>query len=511
MTLERFTIRTLAVRSLTAACLTVACLTVACLTVACLTVAMSLFAASPAAATSADLLEQAIYAEETVGDLEAAVSLYEQIVADTDGRRPVVAQALYRLGLCRARAGESDAARAAFERLLDEYSDAAELVARARTQLAALESALDLAPVPWHDGEFLRYRMRLPTGRVIGTVDLHAVSTVVDGRDAWRLELRRFVTVHSDNYGVSRTWVDAATQRPIRSSIRHGLLGSADAVYGPDGVRITGGGTADDGEEGSEVVIDAQGALYDNDQSMHLIRLLPLVPGYEAMLRLLPIWTGEVLDIGLEVKKSATCRVPAGEYECLKVELGNGETHWYSTDPEQRPLKVSTAGVEIELVRAGTLDPSATVPFKVEGFEIAGSLPPGWLPYQITPSGRDGSALVRMLDPSAAAISGLEADRCPRRGCPPLDDMVERERKGAERRFDGYALRTESWQDRTIDGRRIVSFAADYLRNDQPWVQYRNYLVVDEVRLELIFRVPAERFDALRGELDAIVESLHGE
>ncbi len=40
-----------------------------------------------------ELLEQAIFTEETVGDLDAAMELYEQIVARTDADRSYGAQA----------------------------------------------------------------------------------------------------------------------------------------------------------------------------------------------------------------------------------------------------------------------------------------------------------------------------------------------------------------------------------------------------------------------------------
>ena len=52
------------------------------------------------ASSTAELLEKAIFTEETVGDLKAAIKIYEQIVAEAEANRSHVAQARYRLGMC---------------------------------------------------------------------------------------------------------------------------------------------------------------------------------------------------------------------------------------------------------------------------------------------------------------------------------------------------------------------------------------------------------------------------
>ncbi len=52
------------------------------------------------ASSTAELLEKAIFTEETVGDLKAAIKIYEQIVAQAEANRSHVAQARYRLGMC---------------------------------------------------------------------------------------------------------------------------------------------------------------------------------------------------------------------------------------------------------------------------------------------------------------------------------------------------------------------------------------------------------------------------
>src|SRR3954447_12735777 len=66
-----------------------------------LSLAGSLGTAQPApAAPLSDVLEQGIYSEETKGDIDAAMQLYQKVVADAKSGQAVAAQAQYHLGVC---------------------------------------------------------------------------------------------------------------------------------------------------------------------------------------------------------------------------------------------------------------------------------------------------------------------------------------------------------------------------------------------------------------------------
>ncbi|MCH9651267.1 MAG: DUF3108 domain-containing protein [Deltaproteobacteria bacterium] len=462
---------------------------------------------SPAAAQSAaELLEQGIYTEQTVGDLNAAIEIYSRIVENDEANRAHVAQAQLRLGMCLLKKGSAAESRVAFDKLIRQFPDQEELVIQAREGLAAAQPGLPLRPAPWRDGELLVYRMSLPTGKEIGKLYLSAESKVVDGTDAWLLEMRRFVFNAADNYGVNRMLVEAATQRPISTVFRHGVLGNAEATYGPERVVITGAAT--------EARMESPPNLFDNDQGMHLMRMLPLEVGYEVKLNFLPAWTAQIVEVGLKVKKADTCQVPAGDFECLQVNLDLGQSTqriWFSTDSDHYPVKMKAEGIVIELAEILQTQPGTAVPFGLDDFGFSGTLPNGWLGHDLRPPGRADRALVRLLDPLAEAISGVELNRCPRRGCPSLKENAEGELAGAKKRFQDYQLREGSLTARTIDGRQGISFVGDYQRNGAAWVQYRFYTFVEEVRLEFIFRTPAENFSKLLPVFDGIIESIRAE
>lgn len=131
---------------------------------------IGLAAAAPTAlqaASPSELLEQGIYSEETKGDLDAAMRLYQQVVAEAKTGQAVAAQAQYRLGVCYYKKKNYTEATAAFEKLVKDYPDQKELVRLASEYLAG---AVALLPAPWTDGEEMRLDMKTPTGFKLGFV-----------------------------------------------------------------------------------------------------------------------------------------------------------------------------------------------------------------------------------------------------------------------------------------------------------------------------------------------------
>jgi len=84
------------------------------------------------------LLEKAIYAEQTEGNLDDAIRLYEQVIAEAETNRQHAAEAYYRLGSCYLQKGEKEKAARTLRELLAKYSDQPGPAAKARRMLAKL-------------------------------------------------------------------------------------------------------------------------------------------------------------------------------------------------------------------------------------------------------------------------------------------------------------------------------------------------------------------------------------
>ena len=114
---------------------------------AALSLALAGLMVGPAAAAEASsvMLEKGVFAEETTGDLAAAMKIYRQIIADSAAARAYVAEAQCRLGICLEKSGRRDEARVELTKVLSDYPE--QKAARtARRRLAGLVPA-GLAPM----------------------------------------------------------------------------------------------------------------------------------------------------------------------------------------------------------------------------------------------------------------------------------------------------------------------------------------------------------------------------
>lgn len=100
--------------------------------------AFTLLCGVAGAVPSGELLQQGLYAEEIEGDLPAAIASYEKVVADPSAASNHVAQALYCQGMCYVRLKDDAKAVVALIRLVEDYSDQANLVEKAKPILANL-------------------------------------------------------------------------------------------------------------------------------------------------------------------------------------------------------------------------------------------------------------------------------------------------------------------------------------------------------------------------------------
>jgi len=85
-------------------------------------------------------LKAALHKEQVEGDLKGAIEQYKKIAAQPGAGRATVATALLRMGQCHEKLGGTEAqeARKAYQRLVRDFADQAEIVAQARVRLAAL-------------------------------------------------------------------------------------------------------------------------------------------------------------------------------------------------------------------------------------------------------------------------------------------------------------------------------------------------------------------------------------
>jgi hypothetical protein len=119
------------------------------------------------AKSASTLLQEGLYAEQIDGDLDAAIRIYEQIIADTSAQRSHIAQAMYRQGMCYLKKKDEQQAKEVFRKLVTNYSDQTKIVDKVKPMLDELGNADPAALMP---PETLIYIETGSPGRQIETI-----------------------------------------------------------------------------------------------------------------------------------------------------------------------------------------------------------------------------------------------------------------------------------------------------------------------------------------------------
>ena len=121
------------------------------------------------------LLENAIFTEETLGDLDAAIEIYQELLGRAQAERSYVAQAQFRLGLCYLKQGKLDEAVVALQKLVSDFPNQEQLVSQARARLSELghpaTEAGMLARQVWAGADVDVWGAPSPDGRYLTFVD----------------------------------------------------------------------------------------------------------------------------------------------------------------------------------------------------------------------------------------------------------------------------------------------------------------------------------------------------
>lgn len=464
---------------------------------------MLMFASFPAnAASPAESLEKGIYNEETTGNLDEAIKHYRQVLSDAQKTEGLAAQAQYRLGRCLNKQGKKKAAVEAFKTLIRKYPDQKELVAKAQEMLPG---QLKLLPAPWKSGERLTLTMMLAGGRRIGIIGCAVSAAKVDGKDVWKMDVRRYVA-GGENAGVSRGVIDQKTNQPITTEWDHTLLGRTTAKWSSDKVVITK--TTKAGKEETKTV-EFDSPHYSNDQWMFGFRQLPLKVGYKVEVPVTVSFTGgNAIGIEIDVKKKELVETPVGKFDCFKVETNIGQTFWITDTKERYLAKFEGGGVEALLT---SIDDGKPVQLKNDKLKLAVTTPAGWFHYASSAGNDEASGGFRLIAPHsflAASVKVRKKSLLSSEERESADAWIDSIIQTAKDAYKKSSVRGNSRQATQLAGEQAVTLVLDYhtsgrARTTSPTVAIKNDLAV-----ELVVSSDAGVYDKNAATLEAIRKSI---
>jgi hypothetical protein len=456
--------------------------------------------AAPAASAS-ELLEQGIYSEETKGDVDAALKLYQQVVTEARASQSVAAQAQYRLGVCYYKKKNFAQATEAFQKLVREFPDQKDMVAAANKYLAG---AVPLLPAPWGDGEEMQLDIKFPTGFKIGAAWYRVHAGESGGKKTWRLANRIYAVTQQ----TSRVEVEADSFKPLSCRWKISVMGEADVTYaaGHASLKTTGKDEPRD--------IELSGVVYDNEEVIQLMRRLPLAPDYKAGLRIFTgLGGGNVISLQAEVAAQEKVEVPAGTFDCYKVELSMvHQTFWYSTDAHHYLVKFEGGGVLGVLANVVQRKAGEPVPYLDPAFNFSLAAPADWVFFRSDVTDDKGKAKVVILDPDAVATAVVNVGSR-KLLWPEVQNSV---RAWAEKEIsDGegskilkeFTIRPDTWKERTVAGKPAVSVVGDFVEGKDKKVGYAIFTFGQTTAISFVLLADAKDFEGLQSKFEGIVDS----
>ena len=218
------------------------------------------------AATSPDaLLGQALHEEEVEGRLQNAIAIYQKVLKAPGVTRAQAGRAQFRIGACYERLGLVEA-RKAYEAVVANYADQADLAAQAKARLAALAEPAVRGSGPavrqiWATSEHVGQGRLSPDGRYVVGVDGETGDLVIRSlatgqvrrltalsKDRWWQEYARLPIWSRDGRQIAYAWVtpgrtefriaDVAgeTTRVVPMDARFQMYSAED--WSPDGRRV---------------------------------------------------------------------------------------------------------------------------------------------------------------------------------------------------------------------------------------------------------------------------------
>ena len=285
-------------------------------------------------------LERGVLLMQDESKLEEAIQEFEIVLQSEEEFKKLASEARYRMAECLLKLGKKDEAKKQLKSLRDAYPSKNRWVVKSEDLMS---SGPDFAPVAWDNGELAIYDVKLPSGSVLGVFCSAVCVSENEGEKTWTAYFTRGVGGISQ----SRVEFDRENLKPISAHSYFEGVGEFRGTFEDDGswevTDVASGTELHSGKAKPGV------SLFDNDQSVQLMRLLPNEIGDEASLPLVVLMGGSELELKMEVVAHEKVVTDFGEFDCAHYKSNIGQEFWVQRDGRRHLVKMKLPGANLEL------------------------------------------------------------------------------------------------------------------------------------------------------------------
>lgn len=449
--------------------------------------------------TAPELLQKAIYTQETLGNLDEAITLYRKVIVAGKDSRAYAAQAQLRLGLCLKQKGQGAEGDKVLRELIEEFPDQKEVAAKARQALPGLQ--LEAAPWP-ETGEILIHTVK------VNKAALGAMAMAFDpaGARSWRFMTR--VDTDGGNLQYSHATVARDTFRPTSSLMRHIMVGELKAEYQGSKVTVSHNGKPSGSAETGDMVID-------NEMGIATIRRLPLSVGASFDLPWRAGAGATLHKFATKVVARETIEVPMGKFDTYRVEMTMSPAmqykFWVAADAKRYMVKTQAMGQISELASIQAIQRGATISYQHPQGAFSFQAPGDWYAAQHPASPNGPASLLGDLDGQFMTIVRGEEVAADQAGEDALRAAMTKAAEEGGKALKNFQIRANGWKTRTIAGRLAVSQVADFeTEQGVKMAMWRVWLQKGTSRITFRTRVEAKDLAAIEAKFEPVLNSLAG-
>jgi hypothetical protein len=254
--------------------------------------------------------------------------------------------------------------------------------------------------------------------------------------------------------------------------------------------------------------------VYDNEEVIQLMRRLPLASDYKTTLRIFSgLGGGNIIGLEAKVTGQEKVEVPAGSFDCFKVELSIvRQTFWYSTDAHHYLVKFEGGGVIGALAAVTQHKAGEPLQYRDPAFGFSLAAPADWMFHRADAKDDKEKARVVVLDPDGIASSIVSVGS--RKALWPeaqksLRAWADKEIADGEgsKALKELTIRPDSWKDRTVAGKPGLSFIGDFVEGSEKKIGYAVFTFGDTNAATFVLLCAAKDFEAFQPKFDALVDS----
>ena len=476
-----------------------------------------LMSSSGNAQNASDVLQKGLHLQEAAGDVDGAIGFFRQVVSSAvSTNKPLAAQAQYQLVLCMLQKGDRAAAEKELAALENNFPNMPDLLEKARK---LIPGSAALLPSPWGDTECSQLNIKRDgeeTGEYLYySADAWSVTVtekarkdyaaVVQGNPipAGRSDLRQAIFLR---------W-ELKTKNSSRSIEIHAdrdtLQPTKPWYYGqPDNSSTY----HSDDDLGDPLAAPFTGPATDLEESVFLLRRLPLAVGYKTTI---PVTSDTIAPVQLELAVTGieSVQTVAGKFNCYKVTFSSiGQTFWIGVEGARPLVKFQSGPVEADLVKTwGSEDPMEPITkvMKTAGIGISeplvesGGIVRADL-YFPSANGNTTVTIRKVHTPAPEIAQALQRALAERTGWHNLNPLWD------------YKVRPGSLQTRTIGGQQALTYLLDYFNTEhnsdslpnRKMTVYATWIATQDETIEFRAEMDPASVGTFRWRLEPILAAL---